>query len=41
MILAVPHTSPENPLPFSSKITAEKITKMCKGFSGLELPITD
>ena len=27
---------PENPLPFSNKITAGKIIKICKGFSGLE-----
>ena len=25
---------PENPLPFSNKITAGKIIKICKGFSG-------
>ena len=29
-------TRPENPLPFSNKITAGEITKICKGFSGLE-----
>ena len=27
---------PENPLPFSNKITTGEITKICKGFSGLE-----
>jgi hypothetical protein len=40
-VVFLPHTRPENPLPFSSKITAGEITKICKGFSGLELPITD